>query len=46
MVSNLVASEDGGIGEVDPASIAIGAAVRVVFQRIDDEIHLPRWVLA
>jgi uncharacterized OB-fold protein len=46
MVGNLVASEDGGIGEVDPASIAIGAAVRVVFQHIDDEIRLPRWVLA
>jgi uncharacterized OB-fold protein len=45
MVGNLVAGEGAGIDSVDPASIEIGAALRVVFERIDDEIHLPRWVL-
>jgi hypothetical protein len=46
MIGNLVASETGGIDEVDPASIEIGARVRVVFQRVDDELVLPRWLLA
>jgi len=45
LVGNLVAREGGGIGEVDPATIAIGAAVRVVFERVSDEIALPRWRL-
>jgi uncharacterized OB-fold protein len=44
MVGNLLASPDGGIDEVDPATIEIGAAVRVVFQQVED-VALPRWVL-
>lgn len=44
LVGNLVASEDGDIDEVDPAAIEIGAPVRVVFQRVADEIFLPRWM--
>jgi uncharacterized OB-fold protein len=40
---NLVASADGEINEIDPATIAIGEPVRVVFHRIDD-VFLPRWV--
>jgi uncharacterized OB-fold protein len=42
-VGNLVASIDGPIGEIDPATITIGEPVEVVFHRIDD-VHLPRWV--
>ncbi|MFQ5416126.1 MAG: Zn-ribbon domain-containing OB-fold protein [Myxococcota bacterium] len=45
LVGNLVASEDGDIGEVDPETISIGDAVRVVFQRIGSGIHLPRWMV-
>ena len=45
MVGNLLASADGGIDEIDPATIEIGAPVRVVFQPVED-VTLPRWVLA
>ena len=44
LVGNLVASEGGAIDEVDPRSVEIGAPVRVIFQRLNDEIHLPRWL--
>jgi uncharacterized OB-fold protein len=40
---NLVASADGDINEIDPATIEIGQPVRVVFHQIDD-VFLPRWV--
>ncbi len=43
---NLVASADGSIGEIDPATIEIGEAVRVVFPSAVDGIVLPRWVRA
>jgi uncharacterized protein len=43
MVGNLVASPDGPINEVDPATIRIGDPVRVVFQRVEDVV-LPRWM--
>lgn len=46
LVGNLVARAGGPINEVDPSAIEIGSAVRVVFERIDDTISLPRWVLA
>ena len=42
---NLVASADGEINEIDPATITIGEPVRVVFHQIDD-VYLPRWVRA
>lgn len=45
LVGNLVARPDGPINEVDPATIRIGEAVRVVFQRVED-VHLPRWMRA
>jgi uncharacterized OB-fold protein len=45
MVGNLLARADGAINEVDPATIEIGAPVRVVFQRVED-VTLPQWVLA
>ncbi len=44
LVGNLVASEDGAIDEVDPHAVEIGTPVRVVFQRLNDEIQLPRWL--
>jgi uncharacterized OB-fold protein len=45
LVGNLVARAGGPINEVDPSEIEIGSAVRVVFERIDDAISLPRWLL-
>jgi len=45
MVGNLLASPDGAINEIDPASIVIGEPVRVVFQQVDD-VTLPGWVRA
>lgn len=45
LVGNLVAREGGAINEVDPATIEIGAAVRAVFERVSDDVALPRWVL-
>ena len=44
-VGNLVASPEGTINSVDPATIRIGEKVRVVFQKVED-VHLPRWVRA
>lgn len=44
LVGNLVASEDGPINEVDPATIEIGQRVRVVFQRVTEQIAMPRWL--
>jgi len=46
LVGNLVAREGGAINEIDPENIEIGAAVRVVFEAVTDEIHMPRWMLA
>jgi uncharacterized OB-fold protein len=43
LVGNLVASQDGAINELDPRTIRIGEAVRVVFQRLGD-VTLPRWI--
>jgi hypothetical protein len=45
LVGNLVASPEGPINEVDPATIRIGAPVRVVFQPVGD-VFLPRWMRA
>jgi uncharacterized protein len=44
-VGNLLASPDGAINEIDPATIVIGEPVRVVFQQIED-VSLPRWIRA
>ena len=44
MIGNLVAREGGPIDEIDPASIEIGTPVRAVFERVTDEITMPRWV--
>jgi uncharacterized OB-fold protein len=45
LVGNLIARPGGEIGEVDPSEIYIGAPVRVSFEPVTDEIHLPHWVL-
>jgi uncharacterized protein len=42
-VGNLLASSEGAINEIDPATIRIGEPVRVVFQQVED-VALPRWV--
>ena len=42
---NLVASAQGPINEIDPATIQIGEPVQVVFAEIE-EVFLPRWVRA
>ena len=48
MVGNLVTGPGGDINGVDPATVAIGEAVRVVFTprpRPDGtEVYLPQWV--
>lgn len=43
MVGNLVAGPGATIDSVDPATITIGEPVTVVFDRLTDEITLPRW---
>ena len=45
LVGNLLPREGAEINALDPATIEIGARVRVVFERISDEVVLPRWVL-
>jgi hypothetical protein len=44
MVGNLVSGPDGALDEIDPATIAIGHRVRVVFAPLDDDFSVPRWV--
>lgn len=46
LTGNLLAREGGSLDEIDPATIEIGAPVRVVFDRLDDEWTLPRWIRA
>lgn len=43
LVGNLVTGPEGSIGEIDPSTIEIGEAVRVVFAPVGD-VFLPRWV--
>ena len=45
LVGNLVTEAGARLDSVDPHSVTIGAPVRVVFDPVTDEIHLPRWVL-
>jgi uncharacterized protein len=46
LVGNLVASPDAAVNSVDPATIVIGEPVTVVFQRVADDVVLPRWLRA
>ncbi len=43
MVGNIVTAADAPINSVDPATIEIGRALRVVFTEIEG-VHLPRWI--
>lgn len=45
LAGNLVPEAGAPLSAIDPATIEIGARVRVVFERIDDALTLPRWVL-
>jgi len=44
MIGNLVASAGDAINSIDYDCIEIGTPVQVVFEDINDEITLPRWV--
>lgn len=44
LVGNLVRVAGGAINAIRCDDIAIGAPVRVVFERVNDQISLPRWV--
>jgi len=46
LIGNLVNRAGDPINAVDPATIEVGQSVQVVFERISDEIHMPRWVRA
>ena len=46
LIGNLVARADGPIDEVQSPTIRIGARVRVCFERVTEQIALPRWILA
>ena len=46
LVGNLVTDADAPINSVDPTTLQIGSAVRVVFAQVGDDVVLPRWVLS
>ena len=43
LVGNLCRDAGDRLDAVDPTSVAIGDAVEVVFDPIDDDAALPRW---
>lgn len=46
MIGNLVEAAGASINSVDEATIRIGESVRVVFERVSEDVTLPRWVRA
>jgi uncharacterized OB-fold protein len=46
LIGNLVTGVGGPINQLGAEAVRIGARVRAVFERIDDAVTLPRWVLA
>ena len=44
-VGNVVTGADGGLGDVDPSTIEIGAAVEVCFGPELEGIRMPRWTI-
>jgi len=44
LVGNLVAGVGGAINQVDPTTIRIGQPVRAVFERVAEDVALPRWI--
>ncbi len=45
LVGNVLAAPDAPPGSLDPARLAIGAAVRVTFTRVSARLALPQWLL-
>ena len=43
---NILAAEGAPINSLDPSRLVIGMQLRVTFDRITDEVTLPRWVPA
>jgi uncharacterized OB-fold protein len=46
LVGNVVAGPGARLDSVDPATLSIGAPVRVVFSAVADDVWLPQWVPA
>jgi hypothetical protein len=46
LIGNLVDQVGDKINAVDPNSIELDKPVQVVFEEINDDIHMPRWVRA
>jgi uncharacterized OB-fold protein len=44
LIGNLVPEAGAPINAIDYEDIEIGTPVQVVFERVNDEISLPRWV--
>lgn len=44
LIGNLVNQPGDPINTVDPSTLEVGQPVQVVFEKIDDAIHMPRWV--
>ena len=44
LVGNLIADEGAPINSVDPATIEVGQHVRVVFDKVADDVALPRFI--
>jgi uncharacterized OB-fold protein len=45
MIGNLVREPGGAINAFDSTQIEIGQRIRVAFEAVNDELHLPRWIL-
>jgi uncharacterized OB-fold protein len=45
-VGNVVTEAGARLDSVDPHTVAIGDAVRVVFSRVADDVWLPQWTAA
>jgi uncharacterized OB-fold protein len=45
LVGNVVEAPGAPLNSVDPWSLEIGQVVEVVFDRVTDDIAMPRWVL-
>jgi hypothetical protein len=44
LIGNLVHEAGDPINAVDPSAIELDQPVQVVFEKVSDEIHMPRWV--
>ncbi|MBW2286804.1 MAG: OB-fold domain-containing protein [Deltaproteobacteria bacterium] len=44
LIGNLVDQVGDKINAVDPSSIELDKPVQVVFEQINDDIHMPRWL--